>query len=250
MDETYTNQSWRNGEVVLNDLQILNLQRTHNEVILSCRAVNTILSTPATASVKIKMHYGPSVVKLRLQGKTLSAGKSHQIKCEAIGAKPQATITWWVGGKQINNFVSSALMGDGNATISTLTYTPEPQDHGRLLACQAHVEGLSGSIVEDSRRLFVQYAPRVELQLGRSLNASSIKEGDDVYFECLVHSNPSPKEIIWKRQGEQLHYSLENGVIITNQSLVLQKVSRTESGLYQCHAINQEDKPYCRSDQQ
>lgn len=56
MDETYTNQSWRNGEVVLNDLQILNLQRTHNEVILSCRAVNTILSTPATASVKIKMH--------------------------------------------------------------------------------------------------------------------------------------------------------------------------------------------------
>ena len=56
MDETYTNQSWRNGEVVLNDLQILNLQRIHNEVILSCRAVNTILSTPATASVKIKMH--------------------------------------------------------------------------------------------------------------------------------------------------------------------------------------------------
>ena len=44
---------------------------------------------------------GPSVVKLRLQGKTLSAGKSHQIKCEAIGAKPQATITWWVGGKQV-----------------------------------------------------------------------------------------------------------------------------------------------------
>ena len=45
---------------------------------------------------------GPSVVKLRLQGKTLSAGKSHQIKCEAIGAKPQATITWWVGGKQVH----------------------------------------------------------------------------------------------------------------------------------------------------
>ena len=47
-------------------------------------------------------------------------------------------------------------MGDGNATVSTLTYSPKPEDHGRLLACQAHVEGLPGSIVEDSRRLWVQ----------------------------------------------------------------------------------------------
>ena len=47
-------------------------------------------------------------------------------------------------------------MGHGNATVSTLTYSPKPEDHGRLLACQAHVEGLPGSIVEDSRRLWVQ----------------------------------------------------------------------------------------------
>ena len=44
---------------------------------------------------------GPSVVKLMLKRRHLSAGKSHQIKCEAIGAKPQATISWWVGGKQV-----------------------------------------------------------------------------------------------------------------------------------------------------
>ena len=46
----------------------------------------------------------------------------------------------------------------------------------------------------------VSDAPRVELQLGRSLNASSIKEGDDVYFECLIYSNPPPKKIVWTRQ--------------------------------------------------
>ena len=42
-------------------------------------------------------------------------------------------------------------------------------------------------------------APRVELRLGRSLNASNIKEGDDVYFECLIQSNPAPNTIIWTR---------------------------------------------------
>ena len=46
---------------------------------------------------------GPSVVKLRLKNRDLSAGKAHQIKCEAIGAKPQATISWWVAGKQVSS---------------------------------------------------------------------------------------------------------------------------------------------------
>ena len=42
------------------------------------------------------------MVKLMLRGKSLSAGKSHEIRCEAIGAKPQASISWWVGGKKVN----------------------------------------------------------------------------------------------------------------------------------------------------
>ena len=45
---------------------------------------------------------GPSVVKLMMKSKELSAGKTHEIKCEAIGAKPQATITWWVGGTEVS----------------------------------------------------------------------------------------------------------------------------------------------------
>ena len=49
---------------------------------------------------------GPSVVKLMLKRRHLSAGKSHQIKCEAIGAKPQATISWWVGGKQVKPYLT------------------------------------------------------------------------------------------------------------------------------------------------
>ena len=61
-----------------------------------------------------------------------------------------------------------------------------------------------------------------------------------MYFECLIHSNPTPHRIVWTRNGKPLEYSLEEGVIITNQSLVLQKVRRQESGLYQCEAVNSE----------
>ena len=41
--------------------------------------------------------------------------------------------------------------------------------------------------------------PTASLNLGTSLNASNIKEGDDVYFECSVNSNPRPNKIIWKK---------------------------------------------------
>ena len=41
----------------------------------------------------------------------LSAGKSHQIKCEAFGAKPQATISWWLGGKQVSTILDILEIG-------------------------------------------------------------------------------------------------------------------------------------------
>ena len=53
---------------------------------------------------------GPSVVKLMMKSKELSAGKTHEIKCEAIGAKPQATITWWVGGTEVSWYYSNSFV--------------------------------------------------------------------------------------------------------------------------------------------
>ncbi len=55
----------------------------------------------------------------------------------------------------------------------------------------------------------------------------------------VLFSDPI-KAIILFFQGKILNYSVEDGVIISNQSLVLQKVSRAETGLYRCSAFNKE----------
>ena len=39
--------------------------------------------------------------------------------------------------------------------------------------------------------------PDVKLTLGRSLNPSNLKEGNDVFFECAVDANPPPYKITW-----------------------------------------------------
>ena len=45
---------------------------------------------------------------------------------------------------------------------------------------------------------FFSDVPQAVLGLGKTLNASNIKEGDDVYFECNVRANPKPYKISWR----------------------------------------------------
>ena len=87
--------------------------------------------------------------------------------------------------------------------------------------------------------LFFSCAKRT-LTLGSSLNASNIKEGDDVYFECSVRASPAPYKITWRHNGRELSHNVAKKVIISNQSLVLQKVTRADTGVYTCTAHNSE----------
>ena len=40
-------------------------------------------------------------------------------------------------------------------------------------------------------------APVLSLRMGSSLNPHDIKEGDDVYFECLIKANPPVHKLSW-----------------------------------------------------
>ena len=66
------------------------------------------------------------------------------------------------------------------------------------------------------------------------------KKGDDVYFECTVRANPGPYKITWRHNGRELTHNLQKKIIISNRSLVLQKVTRADTGVYTCTAHNSE----------
>jgi hypothetical protein len=46
--------------------------------------------------------------------------------------------------------------------------------------------------------LFFTDSPVVTLELGSNLNGSSIREGMDVYFECIILANPWVYKVIWR----------------------------------------------------
>ena len=47
--------------------------------------------------------------------------------------------------------------------------------------------------------------PVIQLRLGPSLRSESIKEGDDVYFECTVRSNPPVRTLQWEHNVSYRH---------------------------------------------
>ena len=46
----------------------------------------------------------------------------------------------------------------------------------------------------------IQVAPMATLRLGPTFKADSIKEGDDVYFECSIQANPDVTRLVWKHE--------------------------------------------------
>jgi hypothetical protein len=202
---------------------------------VSCKASNTNLTEEVSSSTFIDLNLKPLQVKLIPPRTSLIVGKRAEFKCETIGSRPRARITWFKGTAKLNQVMDSH--SDSNISISTVTFIPEVDDNGRHLSCQADNPVIPASGLEEGIRLHVSYAPVLTLDLGSNINAHNILESSDVYIECHIQSNPPVYEVTWFFEGEPIFN--DKGLIIANQTLVLQKISRTRRGHYQCMARNE-----------
>lgn len=78
--------------------------------------------------------------------------------------------------------------------------------------------------------------PIVKLKLGASLYADRLREGSDLYLDCITDANPISSSVRFLKDGQLIQP--ETGVLISNQTLVLQQVRRRFKGIYTCEASN------------
>ncbi|KAF7490044.1 B-cell receptor CD22 [Sarcoptes scabiei] len=191
---------------------------------------------------------------------TVSAGKAIEILCRSIGSRPSAELTWWKGSRRLPTAASRLSTTDedeslslsspttsyrlesnlhSNITLSILTFVPTFDDDGQRLTCRADNPLLNEEELEDSIIISVRYAPQLKLSLGSKI-PENIREGSDVYFECASKSNPPLIEVIWLFENKPLRNDPSAGLLLTNQSLVRQRINRDHRGNYQCAASNPE----------
>ncbi|XP_076645237.1 neural cell adhesion molecule 2 isoform X3 [Halictus rubicundus] len=236
LDDTYEIVSTK---TVRNVLRLEKLGREHLNAILTCQASNNDMVAPISSSVSLNMNLKPLWVRMQAENRPFSAGSTYEIGCEVVGAIPTPKIIWSKGSTTLTN-ARQTMSPDNNVTTSILTFVPSIEDAGKFLSCHGSVPDIPDSEMEDGWKLDIYHQPVVTLELGSNLNLSAIREGIDVYFECNIKSNPWVYKVSWRHNGNPLYHNPATGTIISNQSLVLQSVTRSRAGIYTCIGSNQE----------
>ncbi|XP_034662612.1 hemicentin-1 isoform X1 [Drosophila subobscura] len=206
---------------------------------LTCRAVSHPRAPIVEAVVQIDMNFSPLNIRLLGAHQPLSAGRRYDLLCQSAGSRPPAVITWWQNGIRLEK-TTETTSSDGNQTTSTLSISLSKADSGKFLSCKAYNHAVPSEPLEDGWKLDIQYVPEAYVRLGTSLDANTLREGTDVYFDCLVIAHPNVFRIEWRHNDQPLFHNISQGIIISNHSLVLQGVTRSTAGNYSCVGYNAE----------
>ncbi|XP_038206858.1 protein turtle-like, partial [Zerene cesonia] len=251
------------GGAVRGVLRVGPLTRTDVRATLTCRASNHVRAHPIETTLTLDMNFPPLTVHILGSNQPLSARRRYNLLCQSAGSRPPASITWWKNGHRINN-AKETLSTDGNTTTSTVSLQLTKADAGAKLACRASNPQMpSTPPLEDDWILDIQYVPETVVRLGTNLDPKNIREGTDVYFDCIIKAHPYVYKVEWRHNAKMLSHNVGQGIIISNQSLVLQGVGRSTAGNYTCVGFNAEGDgesrpfmldvlyaPTCRSAQQ
>ncbi|XP_050556217.1 hemicentin-2 [Spodoptera frugiperda] len=225
------------GKVIVSRISIGGAERSWLNTSIRCQATNTPLLSPHERTARVEMHLRPTSVMITNKPGQMSADSEITIICVTHGSRPAAQVTWFRENRRYTKGKHSEFTNE-TTTVSKLTMLPQPEDDGAMIRCRADNPVLRVAL-EDAFRMSVVYRPVLTMSLGSTLNPNDIKEGDDVYFECNIKANPKEHRISWYHNDIQVSQNMSSGVFISTKSLVLQRVTKRDGGLYTCRAANQ-----------
>ncbi|XP_047484179.1 nephrin-like [Penaeus chinensis] len=213
----------------------------------TCKATNNDVTAPVFAIYYRNVTCGPTNVQIEASESPLVEAREAELTCTAVGSNPPAHLTWYQQGKNIEDVYVNVTRQD-NVTVSVLSLIPGRRHHDRQLLCRAENPSLPMATMEDMITLNVAYRPVTRLEVGWPQRPDLMTEGSDLYLECIVDANPHPYKVKFFHNGEEMVHNETAGVEVrtatTTYTVALQRVTRRNSGVYQCLASNVEGDAY------
>ncbi|XP_042872413.1 nephrin-like [Penaeus japonicus] len=229
----------RSPTLTVNQLNIARLTRVFHNVRLTCVASNNNVTAPVEASITVTMNLRPLVTRLEAPPKGLRVGREYEISCISAGSRPHPNITWTLGNVASLTPITANTEHGVNMSTSRVRVTASRRHHGQRLTCTSLNPLFPAYPLSDSILLNVTYPPVATIELGRGVS-SVVKEGEDIYFNCNVDSNPPTYKISWYHRGRPLLHAPDRGLLLSGNSLALRSVTRHQAGPYMCAASNVE----------
>uniref|UniRef100_UPI0037E7853A vascular cell adhesion protein 1b n=1 Tax=Semicossyphus pulcher TaxID=241346 RepID=UPI0037E7853A len=183
--------------------------------------------------VSVKVYSLPSAPVIRGQAH-LRMGAESSLTCTVSDAHPTEllTLTWLRG-----DTVLQSLVGDLGSSLvqSEYRFTPRDQDSGGNMSCRATMDlqdlPAEAQTTESTIHLDPLYAPVVTVTPG----SVSVMAGSQLTFTCSAEGNPEPM-LTWTFRTAKGGSEVQ----VQGSQLVLDAVSQSESGWYDCEARNSE----------
>uniref|UniRef100_A0A8C7E3L2 NPHS1 adhesion molecule, nephrin n=1 Tax=Naja naja TaxID=35670 RepID=A0A8C7E3L2_NAJNA len=204
-----------------------------NMAVVSCQALNQLLSLPLQSSIVLSVTFPPEQVKI-IGSSSTEENQEIFLTCSTSTSNPPVMLRWWLGWRELNA-TETAEYG-GMVTVSNLTYIAYREDNNLPLICEAFNEAIMYTM-SASVTLRVTYPPQ-KIWLNVPPPETYFRAGVEIKLICFASGgNPLPhlnwyKDIKLVREGTS---SASSGNIISKE-LVLTMTPSDNMAAYRCNA--------------
>ncbi|XP_069971566.1 protein turtle homolog B [Penaeus vannamei] len=231
---------------VTNTLHLPAVTHAHLTQNLTCRAANTPVLPPLSATVMLKQIDSNLSVHMTAPTGKLSGGREYDVKCEASGVRPPPTLTWWLRGQHLTHNIDVQSLGV-DSTVSLLRLLATAGDDNGLLECRATAPTLPHVTASASAKLTVHYVPEATISIdgvgglaSGGTGAAGFRAGDSATLKCTARANPPAYNQTFMFNGRPLRRESVVKSGLTESSITLLQLTHKDAGLYTCLASNPE----------
>ncbi|KAE8592322.1 hypothetical protein XENTR_v10018729 [Xenopus tropicalis] len=215
--------------------------RVQDEMIFICRVVDTSTKEDAVQLLVFKAPESPEIIMTKTSFRSTDE-ISEFGSCKSVNGYPLPTITWYKNDLPLKHKQNEVQISSLNTQLSSGLYTVESSlslplqkdDDKADIYCEVSYHLPSGDhMMESEKKNITVLYPSKSVRLFRLFPIGPVKEGDDVELKC-EGDGTMPLDINYKRKGEELNLG-------EGPSLILEKVTHSSSGTYECTGMDFEN---------